>query len=133
MMQSITYRIQDIDYIIQTYKDFCNDIKTDCVKFSEYQTCMTDLDSMAKVLLDVLVNKMMLNLVHKLQEGVKIAEEEESCEQLSCAMELSKILKELYPEESAQNKQYQRIINENDNDSFKFLLEMATTDLNKET
>jgi uncharacterized protein (UPF0179 family) len=94
---------------------------------------MTDLDSMAKVLLDVLVNKMMLNLVQKLQEGVKIAEEEESCEQLSCAMELSKILKELYPEESAQNKQYQRIINENDNDSFKFLLEMATTDLKKET
>ena len=66
MMRSITHGIQDIDYIIQTYKDFYNDIKTNANKFSEYQKCMTDLDSMAPVILDVLVNKMMLNLVHKL-------------------------------------------------------------------
>ena len=94
---------------------------------------MTDLDSMAQEILDVLVNKIMLNLVHKVQEDVQIPKDEESCEQLSCALELTKILKELYPEESAQSKQFQRIIDENKNDSFKFLLEKATKELKKET
>lgn len=140
MMHSITHSIQDIEYIIQTYKDFYNDIKQSSQKFTEYQKCMSELDNFAPVILDVLTNKLFLNLIHKVGDTDITGEDIKNSRQFICAQQLMKILKELQPTESAQNKQFRSImlgIDENEKELEPFLLknlvEMANEDVENDS
>ena len=140
MMHSITHSIQDIEYIIQTYKDFYNDIKQSSQKFTEYQKCMSELDNFAPVILDVLTNKLFLNLIHKVGDTDITGEDIKNSKQFICAQQLMKILKELQPTESAQNKQFRSImlgIDENEKELEPFLLknlvEMANEDVENDS